>query len=1573
MKKFYLIIFLVIFVSSVFGQNYATFTQAGPVKFPANPSVQTTGMGRVSQLVYHPTDSNILFAVSASGGVFKTSNEGISWRPISDFLPQTSCASLVINPLKPDVMFLGTGDANYNGGGMGVWKTNDGGSSWNQTTTGLGNKLVSYIAYTPNDTNTLIAACSDGIYKSTNAGSSWVKKTTVNGSYRALNYRPASNNIIYSATDAYFYRSYDNGETWIQSTLNASIACAGIKIAVCPSDTSRLYCIVWKNGATSPFGGVYKSTNNGANFTLQSDTPNILGYSGNGTSMDGQGSYNLGIIADPTNADIIYLAGINVWKSTNQGLAFTLSSSWGYGVHADKHGFIFSPYNSNKLYIHHDGGLDRTIDGGATWTTFEDGLSASEFYRMGSSPLYNDYVIGGLQDNGLDVGTDKKFSTVRGGDWGGDFVFDAFDSSLLYENGGLKRNIISHTTSGINGQGGIYGIQPRDSNTLFEITTQVFRTKNLRANPSSNVAWSQISSMTGNTGPRCISYSKASAGTLYVAFNSQSFYRSDNANDASPSFTKLTSFPYNSGEQIRQIETYDFDSNIVYVLTTSSRILRSNDKGGSWVSINRNLPANTIIKFLLNQKVTDSSMYACTAFAVYYRNRFISNWVNFSQGLPTVAQISDMEIVSDATIKGRLHISTYGRGIWQTDLYKSAITLPVADFSVQSSSSQPCSNSIIVVDNSTCSPTSRKWQVSPATGWVYINGTDSFSSRAEIRFNTSGMYFISLTVFNNKGTDTKTVNYNYSTLSTPPGCITTTTNLGGYTIGVYRFEFNTINNGSGTGNTSYEDFSCSANTIVRAGATYTAWVTNGNAYNENAKIYIDYNGNGVFTDANELVGTITSGLGRRSCSVSILLNPPQLNKFLRMRVVSDYNTVNASCGTLNYGQSEDYAIWIDKTKPTVAINIPKPTVGNSFNAIFTTSEVVTGFDVSDISLSNATLSNFTQNDIYSYSARITPISNAMVVVGINVNGFSDLAGNTNNAFSDSTLFFLGIKTFTFTGISVKDTITQTLVGGSITCYVPFGTVLDSLIASFTNNDSANAYIGATTQTSTISKNNFKNTITYTIKSVDNSLNKTYTVNVVVNKNMECKLLTYGILSPLVNGNITHTAAGGTVDIALPFGSALLNLTSLFTVSDSAKAYIGSTLQNSGTSVNNFTTTVTYIIIAQDTNYKKTYAINISFGKSKSCDLLTYAFQSPAVTGTITPNATGGTVSLTVPFGTTLTAIKALFTISDSAKIYNGAVIQVSGVTSNNFSSTLTYKIIAQDTNYSKTYTVSVIVSANTESDLLTYDIVTPASTGIISTNANGGIVDITVPFATNISNLIGQFTISSQATAIINNFTQQPGVTANNFSDTVLLVVKSQDGLHSKFYKITVHITPNSQCDLLTYKFNTPNSIGVITPSFNGGSVALMVPFSTNLTNLVADFTTSDLASATVNSIVQVRNGSTNDFTNPVNYLIKAQNLINTKTYVVTVTRATGIDALERNGNWIVFPNPAQNLLNLENLQSTINDIDYNIIDVTGRVVLLGSFKEKKATIDISELAVGVYSIQIFTEQGTAKISFVKN
>ncbi len=1008
MKKVFLFIFCISSAIINSAQNLASFSQVGPVKFPNNPSVQTTGMGRVSQLVYHPTDSNIIFAVTASGGVFKSSNEGTTWKPLCDNFPLTSCASLLINPLNPNIMYLGTGDANYNSVGFGVYKSLNGGITWLASNTGMGNKLVTKMSITPNDTATIIAACSDGIYKSTNSGNTWVKKTTVNTSYRDLSYRPQSNLVIYSASNTFFYRSYDNGETWIQSTINSSITCAGIKLAVCPSDTSKLYCFVWKTGTTSPFGGVYVSNNNGTTFTLKADTPNILGYSSNGTSMDGQGSYNMALIVDPINSNTIYIGAINLWKSTNQGASFTLLSHWAFGVHADKHNYLFSPFNPNKLFICHDGGIDRSTNGGSSWTTLEDGLSASEFYKLGASGLYNDYLIGGLQDNGMDISLNKIFSTVRGGDWGGDFAFDAFDSSMLYEHGGLKRNIVSNATAVINGHGGIYLPHPNDSNTMFELDTNVLRTNNLRANPASGVAWSKISFISGtvSTGTKCMAYSKSSTGTFYVFFSPQLFYKSININAATPAFTQITTFPFNTSEAIIQIETCDYDSNTLYVLTNQTRIYKSINKGSTWVLLNKNLPSNQFIKFELDQKATDSSMYICSAFGVYYRNNILGNWIPFSQGLPTIAQITDMEIMSDGTNKSRLSISTYGRGIWQSNIYNNLSIAPIADFMIQPSSTQSCSNTFILVDNSINSPTTHKWNIAPASGWSFINGTDSLSSRAEIQFNTTGTYFISLTVSNNSGINIKTVNYNYSTI-TAATCVTSTTNPTGYDIGIKRFEFNAINNPSSIGVASNQDFSCNNSTIVKAGTTYTAWVTTGSTNNENQKIYIDYNRNGVFTDVNELVGTIGSGMGRRSCSITILSSPPSSNQFLRMRVVSDFSTsATPSCGVLSYGESEDYAIYIDSIIPSVAISIPKPIVNGSFIATFTSSENIYGFDNSDISVFNGASSNFVQSSPNAFSATITPVTFGKIVITINANSFTDIVGNSNVQVKDSNVYSL---------------------------------------------------------------------------------------------------------------------------------------------------------------------------------------------------------------------------------------------------------------------------------------------------------------------------------------------------------------------------------------------------------------------------------------------------------------------------------------------------------------------------------------------------------------------------------------
>lgn len=1008
MNRLLLYLFIFFFSSELLAQTGATFTQHGPVKFPSNPSVQTTGMGRVSMLVYHPTDSNILFAVTASGGVFKSSNEGQTWKPLSDLLPQTACASLLINPLNPEVMYLGTGDANYNSGGLGVYKTTNGGKSWFVSNTGMGNRMISEMVFTPGDTNTIIAACSDGIYKSTNNGSTWVKKTTVTTSYRDISYRPQSTQILYAASNTHFYRSFNNGETWSQININSTITCAGIKLAVCPSDTSRLYCVAWKTGGTSPFGGLYQSTNNGSTFTLMADTPNILGYSGTGNTMDGQGAYNLALIVDPNNANTLYVGAINVWKSTNQGSNFTLLSHWGYGVHADKHGFLFSPFNPNKLFIYHDGGLDRTTNGGGTWTTFEDGLSASEFYKMGSSQLAKDYILGGLQDNGMDVSINKNYATVRGGDWTGDFAADAFDSSMVYENGGIKRNLFSNATAAINGRGGIYIVHPNDSNVMFELDTNVWRTNNLRANPASGVSWTKISAIPGSlsTGNKCGAFAKSTTGTFYVYFSNQKFYKSENINDASPLFTQITSFPFNSGEAIKQIETCDIDSNVVYVVTTQQRLFKSINKGLTWANITKNLPANTFIKFELDQKVNDSSMYICTAFGVYYRNSSIVNWIPYSTGLPLVAQISDMEILSNGPNSERLYISTYGRGIWQSNLYKNTALAPISELTIQSNSSSACPSDFILVDHSSQAPTSRKWMIQPNTGWVYLNGTDSLSNRAEIRITTAGTYSISLMVSNANGSSITSKTIGYTPLPAA-SCSTTTTNLSGYGMGIKAFEFNSINNPSSIGVASYTDFTCNNSTRVKAGTTYTAWVTTGTTNAENQKIYIDYNNNGIFTDANELVGTIGSGTGRRSISISILASPPLTNQWLRMRVVTNFgSSATPPCGLLSYGESEDYAIFIDTQVPSLSIQMPKPQVFAPFAANITVSEPTSVLNANAITLTNGIKGTFTQTSPNAYTLIIHPINAGKISLQIAANAVLDLAGNGNPLTLDSTTYSL---------------------------------------------------------------------------------------------------------------------------------------------------------------------------------------------------------------------------------------------------------------------------------------------------------------------------------------------------------------------------------------------------------------------------------------------------------------------------------------------------------------------------------------------------------------------------------------
>lgn len=1456
--KFLFLIFVSLVTISARAQN-DNWTQLGMVKFPQNPSVQTTGMGRISHIAFHPTDSNIIYAASASGGLWRSINEGKTWTVLTDALPYTSCASVIVNHKNPKTLYLGTGDANYYGGGNGVYKSYDEGKTWTQMNFGMGNALVVQMYMHPKDTNIIIASTHLGIFKSVNGGGSWVKKSTVTDNYNDLAGKPNSNSGLYVTSKQSFYYSNDFGETWTQKKVSATDTFSSIMIGVSKADSNLVYVVTWRNKISTGktyFGGVFKSKDGGQNWRLQSNTPQILGYSSDGTSNDGQGGYNLTITVDPKNASNVYVGAINLWKSSDSAKTWRQQSHWAYGVHADKHHYIFSPFNSKKLFIAHDGGLDRSNDTGRTWKTITDGLTASEFYRMGQSKINREKLLGGLQDNGLNYYKDGIFYTIRGGDYGGDFLFDHLDSNYQYfQGGGNKYNLGTFGSTGINGvANGVYDLHRTDSNTMFMGANALFISTNCRANPSSNVKWKQLSDSIlhyGTTGTSALASSRTGNNFVYWAKNNGVLYRVDNIKGSSPIFTTLTK----PSGVVRQVSTYAKDSNVVYI-TIGSKIYKSENKGKTWSDITKNLPAMNIVSMEIDDRTNDSSIYVANAFGVFYKNKSKTSWVTISKNLPAIASISDMEVYNDGTARSCIRISTYGRGIWQSALYPYQTQSPVADFSIASTSSEVCPRQYLINDLSSGGVYSRLWNVSPATGYAFTNKTDSSSRIAELTFSKGGIYTITLTVTNGFGSNTTSKSLVITDPLTKVKCNTSTNLLGNYTIGVTNFEFNGIKRSSPYSvyvNPNYEDYSCSDIAVVKPGNKYPVSVTTGFSYNEMVNIYIDYNNDGDFADTNELCATIPFGLGKRNTNITILPSPPVSNTFLRMRVVSDYSSITSACGTLSYGQSEDYALYIDSKKPSVSVTLPKPKVYGQFPAVLKVSEFVGTMDTSKVKFSNAKVVGFSKPGPLQYNFILQPVSPGKIYVNVAANSFKDMVGNLSTGFADSTQFEFGLSSFTFKGLSKVDSIYQTPSGGRIKSYVYAGTRIDSMVATFVVTDSAKMFVSSIRQESGKTPNDFKSTVIYTLKSFDGAIEKEYSVDVMVLKDTTCLIDSFLFKQPNVKGIISETAQ--TIGITVPFKTDIANI-------------------------------------------------------------LTYIYPSKKGNIWVTGN------------------------------------LHTNGSSRYNFDKPFKIKVIAEDGIHFKEYTVYLNVAQNTECDLISWNIVSPSTTGTII----GDKVTSTLPFKSSLKNLVASFTISDSARLFINSTKQSSGITANNYTDTVALTVVSQDGKHSKIYKVKINITPNNQCELLSFNFTNPAKAVNITQDTVSSKVLVEVAENTDLTNLVAIFSLSDSATAFINSKKQNSGVTSNDFTNPLVYKVLAQNGLKSKDYEVTVKRLVGYIDVKQN-LLSIYPNPGTGIFNIKWLAFTPN-FTLKVTDIQGKVLAQLANEE---TIDLSQYQSDVYLLILET------------
>jgi gliding motility-associated-like protein len=898
--------------------------ELGPLKYPTNNTGQPTGMGRINALAFHPKDSNILYAGAPAGGLWVSKNYGKTWECDTDTLPTLGISSIAIDANAPDTIYIGTGDRDASdASSLGVMWSKDAGKTWFSRNSGMGSLTVGRLIINPKNSAVLLAATNNGIYRSSNYGSSWTQR--VGGNFKDLVFSAGSPNIVFATASGLFYKSTDNGVTWtgITSGLPTTGISRGV-IAVTPADTNYVYFL---ETSGSVFKGMYRSTDKGNNFSTQSTTPNIMDYSNNGSGSGGQAWYDLDVAADPNNKDVVYSCGVNIFKSINGGSTWTINAHWvGSGapaVHADHHVMEYNPHNKN-LFTGCDGGVYYTRNGGTAWNNISSGLGVSQIYKLGQSATNKNVVMNGYQDNGS-ARYDGSFTTVFGGD-GMDCLVDFTDESVgfgeLYygdifrvKNNNSQGYIAGNGKNGIN-EGGAwvtpFVLKANDANAMFIGYKNIWRSSNVKASSTASVTWTKISNSLAGTNSNNFNFLEsniAQPNMLYAARGDAKLFKTSNANSASPVWIDLTSTLPNTAT-VSTIETDSKDSNVVYI-SQSNRIYKSTNQGASWTNITSNLPSAPYLTIVIDTSSNKEEIYVGGWAGVYYKDNTMTNWVKYSYGLPKATRVQDLEIYYSPSGKAQSHLicATYGRGNWVTPL-RDTNKVPVAKFDIKDTA--VCTlTSVQLTSTSENLPSVFLWQISPKS-YSFAAGTDSTSENPNVVFTDKAKYSITLIAENCMGKDTTSRNLVIETYDTTrrSKCIPTTTNTG-WSMGITDFKlYGQIHKSLYTKDEGpYLDLTCTKIFKLKADTFYIVNIITNPSNNEYVRGWIDFNDNGDFTDAGELViqtPTAKTHLDTITIPTNVVLNKP-----LRMRIMSDFNTFSNPCATLGYGQTQDYAVYID--------------------------------------------------------------------------------------------------------------------------------------------------------------------------------------------------------------------------------------------------------------------------------------------------------------------------------------------------------------------------------------------------------------------------------------------------------------------------------------------------------------------------------------------------------------------------------------------------------------------------------------------------------------------------------------
>ncbi|HZT43743.1 MAG TPA: sialidase family protein [Chthonomonadaceae bacterium] len=715
---------------------------------PAPLNAGVSWSGRIAGIAADPTNANTLFVATAGGGVWKSTDGGTTYTPLTDNQATLAMGAIAIAPSNHNVIYAGTGEANNSGDsayGYGVLKSTDGGSTWTlQGSSVFTMATISKIAISPTDPNTVYVAVNrpglpagnyaysgqTGIWKTTDGGSTWTNTTTSLST--SLGYSDvaldANSGTLYAAIGPYYanslngvYRSTNGGSTWSAA---GNFPMGGnngrISIALFPSTSTTkatLYAAI-ESVQTSGLLALEKSTDGGTTWTALTNTPNYMGV-----SPYGQGWYNNAIAVSPSNANVVFAGGSsngggpNLIESTDGGATWTDISSDGSGnsPHTDEHALAFDA--NGKLLSGSDGGiwrLNNSNPSSLSWQDINGDLETIQFTGISLHPTNSNIAYGGSQDNGTEGTTGNLGWTLLIGGDGGHTRVDLANPTTIYQTftgPDIDRSDNSGSsffsiTSGINFADNSnfyvpYVMDPANTSRLLLGTTTLYETTN-KGN-----SWIGKGSFAA-TGP--IDAIGVNGNTIYVAAGgtyAASSVLFVTVNDGT-SWTNVT--PAGITAHIADIAVDPTNAQHAFAVADhfgAAHVLATANGGSSWSDISGNLPNLPVNAVKYDH--TASTIYIGTDMGVYASSGS-GAWTQVGIGLPN-ARVVDLDL---NTGLGLLGAGTHGRSMWEVSI-QAAQTPVLSSLSPSSLDAGGSSFTLTAKGSSFVSGATIDWNGTPLT------------------------------------------------------------------------------------------------------------------------------------------------------------------------------------------------------------------------------------------------------------------------------------------------------------------------------------------------------------------------------------------------------------------------------------------------------------------------------------------------------------------------------------------------------------------------------------------------------------------------------------------------------------------------------------------------------------------------------------------------------------------------------------------------------------------------------------------------------------------------------------------